>query len=76
MRIARIFKLSTYKFIVSGNYYWKINIKTNKTYKSNPSIIPFKYQKGTLSLIMKKNLFKTNLDAVGKEMLIISYKYI
>jgi hypothetical protein len=76
VRVAHFFKLTTYKLIVSGNFYWKINIKVNKTFKSNPSIIPFKYQKGTLNLIMKKNLFKTNLDAVGKEMLLISYKYI
>ncbi len=76
VKVVRLFKLSTYKIIVSGNYYWRINIKVNKTFKSNPSLIPFKYQKGTISLIMKKNVFKTNLDAVGKEILLISYKYI
>ena len=76
VKIVRFFKLSSYKLIVSGNYYWKINIKVNKTFKSNPSLIPFKYQKGTINLIMKKNLFKTNLDAIGKEILLISYKYI
>lgn len=76
VRKAHIFKLSTYKLTISGNYYWKVNLSVNKTFKSNPSIIPFKYQKGSLSLIMKKNLFKTNLRANSKEMLIITYKYI
>lgn len=76
MRNVALFKLSTYKFIISGNYYWKVNLKVNKTFKSNPATIPFKYQKGNLYLLMKKNLFKTNLKAIGKEMLLISYKYI
>ena len=46
-----------------------------EVYKSNPSLIPFKYHKGQLTLQMKKNLFKTNLDAISQEMLLISYKY-
>jgi hypothetical protein len=75
VRVAKFFKLSTFKLIVSSNYYWKVNLKVNKVYKSNPSLIPFKYHKGQLTLQMKKNLFKTNLDAISQEMLLISYKY-
>jgi hypothetical protein len=75
VRVAKFFKLSTFKLIVSSNYYWKVNLKVNKVYKSNPSLIPFKYHKGQLTLQMKKNLFKTNLDAISHEMLLISYKY-
>lgn len=71
-----IFKFCTYKFKSSCSFYCKLKIKVNKTFKSNPAIIPFKYQKGVFSLIMKKNLFKTNLLASGKEILVISYKYI
>lgn len=74
-RYVNFFKMSTYKFIISGNYYWKINVKVKKTFKSNPSVIPFKYQKGVISLVMKKNLLKTNFKAIGNEMLLISYKY-
>ena len=70
------FKFCTYKFKVSGNFYCKLKIKINKTFKSNPAVIPFKYQKGMFSLIMKKNLFKKNLIATGKEILVIGYKYI
>lgn len=76
VRIVNLFKMTKYKLVVSGNYYWKINMSVNKTFKSNPSIIPFKYQKGNLRLIMKKSLFKTNLKALGKDMLLITYKYI
>lgn len=76
VRDVQIFKLTKYKLTVSGNYYWKINMKVKKTHKSNPSIIPFKYQFGILSLTMKKNLFKTNLKAMSKDMLLITYKYI
>ena len=76
VRISKVFKITKYKLTVSGNYYWKINISPNKTYKSNPAVIPFKYQMGNLCLLMKKNLFKTNLKALGKDLLLITYKYI
>lgn len=76
VRDVKFFKLSTIKLIINANYYWKVNLKVQKVFKSNPAIIPFKYHKGQLMLKMKKNLFKTNLDAVCKEMLVISYKYI
>ena len=76
VKIYYIFKMTKYKLTVSGKFYWKINMTVNKSYKSNPSIIPFKYQTGNLYLLMKKNLFKTNLKALGKEMLLITYKYI
>lgn len=72
----RIFKMSTYKLTISGNNFWKVNLKVNKSFKSNPSVIPFKYQKGILSLVMKKHIFKTSLRTMGNEMLLISYKYI
>lgn len=72
----KLLKLSTHKYIVRGQNYWRLNIKTNKKYKAESSIIPFKYQKGTIRLIMKKNLFKKNLNALGKEILFITYKYI
>lgn len=72
----KILKLSKYKYIVRSSNYWRLNVRTNKTFKANSSIIPFKYQKGTLRLIMKKNLFKNNLNALGKEILFITYKYI
>ena len=54
----KILKMSTYKYIVRSSNYFKLNIKTNKTYKAESSIIPFKYQKGSIRLVMKKNLFK------------------
>ena len=76
VRIIKLFKTSKYKLIVSGNYYWRINMSSIKTYKSNPSVIPFKYHKGNIRLVMKKSLFKTNLKALGSDMLMITYKYI
>lgn len=72
---VEFFKLSNVKLKISGNYYWKVNISNNKTYRSNPSVIPFKYQKGTLKLEMKKNLFKTNLKAETNDVLLITYKF-
>lgn len=72
---VKFFKLSTVKLVVNANYYWKVNLKVQKVFRSSPAIIPFKYHKGQLILKMKKSLFKTNLDAIGKEMLLISYKY-
>lgn len=72
----KILKMTTYKYIVRSSNYFRLNVKTNKTYKAFSSVIPFKYQKGTLRLVMKKNLFKKNLNAIGKEILFISYKYI
>lgn len=75
VRDCKFFKLYNYKLIISGNSYFKVRIKVGKIFKSNPGIIPFKYNKGTLYLTMKKHLFKTSLRATGNQTLLISYKY-
>lgn len=68
-------KLSDVKLRCSGNYLWKIKLNYNKSFKSNPSIIPFKYQRSTLKLQMKKKLFSTDLEANSKTTLVITYNY-
>lgn len=70
-----LFKLSNVKLKCSGHCLWTINYNQVKVFKAMPSIIPFKYVKGNLILKMKKNLFKTDLNAMSKENLLITYQF-
>ena len=69
------FKLSNIKLKCSGHFLWTININQIKRFKSLPSIIPFKYVKCNTVLQMKKKLFKTDLKALSKENLLITYQF-
>lgn len=69
------FKMCNIKLKCSGHYLWSIKFNKTKVYKSLPSIIPFLYIKGNISLIMKKHLFQTDLIANSAENLLISYHF-
>ena len=72
---TRLFKFSDIKIKCSGHYLWTINVNNQKTFKSNPSIIPFKYIRSNLLIRMKKSLFNTDLKATSKDNLLITYKF-
>ena len=76
LKDVKFFKTSSIKLKASGHFYWQIKFKEKKSIKANASIIPFRYLKGSLSLVMKKKLFKDSLNALCKDALVICYKYI
>lgn len=71
----KVFKISNIKLKCSGHFLWTINIKQIKSFKAMPSIIPFKYVRCNILLRMKKKLFKTDLKAISKENLLITYQF-